>query len=135
MESLDDKFRHLEIFPGVAMPITYDQRDEYVRAVLAGQFASLEAERIRMRQEWTLNDGDTVSYIRDLLGLPSFFLADEVADMLFDRRALAVGLPAGTAADTVLATEVKFRHSLTLGQLRRERDLRNGKEPIVNGNW
>ena len=137
MQDLESKYRHLEIFPGVAMPITYDQRTELVAAAVSGNIAAVQSAVQDLREgDWNTQDGDLFTLLRDLLGLPNFFAAEDVLDELFDRRAAVFGLPAGTARDTILAAEAKCNRSLTIGELRRLRAVRQGQStPLLGGEW
>lgn len=137
MQDLETKFRHLEIFPGVAMPLTHDQRDSLVAAAVRGDFACVKATVTGLRQgDWNTLDGELFTFLRDLIGMTSFFSAEDVLDELFDRRAAKFGLPAGTARATILEAEAKTNRSLTIGELRLERSKRLGQEnSLLKGEW
>lgn len=137
MQDLETKFRHLEIFPGVAMPITYDQRDSLVAAAVRGDFAKVESTVAELRAgDWNTLDGELFTFLRDLFGMTSFFAAEDVLDELFDRRGAKFGLPAGTARATILEAEAKTNRCLTIGELRRLRSIREGQESsLLSGQW
>lgn len=137
MQDLETKFRHLEIFPGVAMPLTHDQRDSLVAAAVRGDFAGVQATVTGLRRgDWNTLDGELFTFLRDLFGMTNFFSAEDVLDELFDRRAAKFGLPAGTARATILEAEAKTNRSLTIGELRLERSKRLGQEnSLLKGEW
>ncbi|MBX9571073.1 MAG: hypothetical protein K2X77_19410 [Candidatus Obscuribacterales bacterium] len=137
MQDLETKFRHLEIFPGVAMPITHDQRAAMVAAVVSGDFAGAQAMVAELKVgDWNRMDGDLFTFLRDLFGMTNFFSAEDVLDELFDRRAAKFGLPANTDRATILAAEQRTNRCLTIGELRRLRADRLGESrALLSGQW
>jgi len=129
MSDLETKFRHLEIFPGVMLPLTYDARTDIVAGAVEGNL-----RQIKQTLDALILDG-LWDYLSDLLDVPVEKI-EELAASLREARGKYLGLPVDASYQDVLAAEKKGNRCLTIGALRIERDKRKGTHiPLVNGEW
>src|SRR5262245_20484834 len=105
MSNLDDKFRHLEIFPGVLLPLTYDARTEILAAAVEGN-----DRQIKRTLDALIADG-LWQYLGDLLDVPADDI-EELAASLREARAKHLGLPVEASYEDVLAAEKKGNRCL-----------------------
>lgn len=136
MSDTQKVFQEPEIFPGVLMPITYDLRNFLVAAAVRGDFALVEFTIAELKAtDWHPQTGAIFTYLRELMGLPAFFDAEQVLDELFAKRAARLGLATADRA-LILAAEASYNRALSIGELRREKAIRDGTYvPLVNGEW
>jgi hypothetical protein len=166
MSNLDENFCHLEIEAGVRLPLTDDTRVAILAAATAGDSDSesqcvvwarlsqlpyladllgipfertgrvwKDEESLRKYVSNGLWKGD--GSLREHAFWKLHIDGEEVIwEALRKARALKLGLPADTPIQKVLAEERKTGVHLTIAELKRARDIRNGTYvPVIREEW
>jgi hypothetical protein len=127
----DPFFRQLEIIAGAKWPVSWDTRDFLLRSSING---NTDLISVRMANE----RARALPYLRSLLELADDASESDVLSALTKARAQKVGLSQSADFCAVVACEcIENIPALTMWDLRRERDERNGTyRPLVNdGQW
>jgi len=125
--AMDDRFRHLQIWSGVPVPLIRDAQESILALAVQGKHDRVQA--IVQEQEEA-----GLPYVAWLLNLGPCVPAEAVWDVLRQRRAERIGLAADANLDDVLAAELeKPGCQLRIEDLRRERLGPAGR--FVKGPW